>query len=236
MPVNPGPGFAAHRDDDAVAPRDARHEPTPASHRNAVSTRLLLVRHGEIDANVSKRWHGSTDGPLTLRGIEQARRVAEHLARTRPDVTAVHTSPLRRARDTAVPIAAALAVPVVVTPGLAEYGIGVLEGETYADLAATHRFFEQSVADVDWAPPGGESLGAVGARVVAAWRAIRAAHAGGEIVVVSHGAAIGIGLAVLLRDDPRAWSSYHLRNTSVTEIVLEPAPRLLAFDLVEHLD
>jgi probable phosphoglycerate mutase len=194
------------------------------------------MRHGEIDANVSKRWHGSTDGPLTPRGIEQARRVAEHLARTRPDVASVHTSPLQRARDTAAPIAAALGVPVVLAPGLVEYGIGVLEGETYADLVATHRFFEQSAADLDWAPPGGESLRAVGARVVAAWRTIAVTHAGGEIVVVSHGAAIGIGLAVLLKDDPRAWSSYHLRNTSVTEIVLEPAARLLAFDLVEHLD
>ncbi len=200
-----------------------------------MTTRLLLVRHGEIDANVTRRWHGSTDGVLTSRGVEQARRVAAHLARTRPDVAAVHTSPLRRARDTAAPIGAALGVPVLVTPGLAEYGIGVLEGETYDDLAATHRFFEQSVANLDWAPPGGESLGAVGARVVAAWRAIAAAHAGDQIVAVSHGAAIGIGLAVLLGDDPRAWSRYHLRNTSVTEIVLEPAPRLLAFDVVEHL-
>jgi probable phosphoglycerate mutase len=200
-----------------------------------VTTRLLLVRHGEIDANVHQRWHGSTDGPLTPRGAEQARRVASHLARTRPDVAAVHTSPLRRARDTAAPIADALGVPLLVTPGLAEYGIGVLEGETFADLAATHRFFEQSVADVEWAPPGGESLRAVGTRVVAAWHGIAASHAAAEVVLVSHGAAIGVGLAMLFGDDPRAWSSYRLRNTSVTEIVLDPAPRLLAFDLVDHL-
>jgi broad specificity phosphatase PhoE len=200
-----------------------------------VTTRLLLVRHGQIDANIDNRWHGSTDGELTARGLEQARLVAGHLARTRPDVAAVHTSPLKRARDTAAPIAAALRVPVFVTPGLAEYGIGVLEGETFADLAAIHRFFEQSVADVEWAPPGGESLSAVGARVVGAWREIADAHRGVEVVVVSHGAAIGIGLALLLKDDPRAWSSYKLRNTSVTEVELDPAPRLLAFDLVEHL-
>src|SRR5262249_31179806 len=152
---------------------------------------------------------------------EQAQRVATHLARTRPETVAVYTSPLKRARDTAEPIGAALGVPVVVTPGLAEYSIGVLEGETFADLADVHRFFEQSVADVDWAPQGGESLGTVGARVVAAWRSIAAMHAGREVVIVSHGAAIAIGLAVLLKDDLRAWSSYRLRNTSVTEIVVE---------------
>jgi len=54
--------------------------------------------------------------------------------------------------------------------------------------------------------------------------------------VEATGAAIGIGLAVLLKDDPRGWSSYRLRNTSVTEIVLEPAPAILAFDLVDARD
>jgi broad specificity phosphatase PhoE len=200
-----------------------------------VSARLLLVRHGQITANLDNRWHGSTDGDLTPRGLEEAKLVATHIARTRPNVRAVHSSPLKRAHDTATPIAAALGVPIFVNPGLVEYGIGELEGETFADLAAVHRFFEQSVADVGWAPPGGESLGAVGTRVVGAWREIAHRHPGEEVVVVSHGAAIGIGLAALFDDDPRAWSRYRLRNTSVTEIVMEPAPALLAFDLVDHL-
>jgi broad specificity phosphatase PhoE len=53
---------------------------------------------------------------------------------------------------------------------------------------------------------------------------------------VSHGAAIAIGLASLLEGDPRLWPRYRLRNTSVTEIVLEPQPSLIAFDLVHHLE
>src|SRR5215831_1351395 len=166
-----------------------------------IPTRLILVRHGQITANVDARWHGSTDGALTERGHEEARLVATHLACTRPDVTAVCTSPLQRARATAAAIAAALCVPVVVEPGLAEYGIGVLENETYEDLAGRHRFFEQAEADLDWAPPGGESLNAVGERVLAAWRSIAQRHAD-PAVVVSHGAAIAIGLAALLDHDP----------------------------------
>lgn len=200
-----------------------------------MTSRLLLVRHGQIYANLDNRWHGSTDGDLTPQGLEEARLVAAHIARTRPHVAAVHTSPLKRARDTAAPIAAALGVAVIVTPGLAEYGIGILENETFADLAARHRFFEQSVADLEWAPPGGESLRNVGTRVLAAWRDIAQQRPANEVVVVSHGAAIGVGLAVLFKHDPRAWSSYRLRNTSITEIVLEPAPQLLALDLVDHL-
>lgn len=200
-----------------------------------MTTRLLLVRHGQIEANLDHRWNGSTDKSLTGQGLQEAERVAAHLARTRPQVEAVYTSPAERARSTAAPIAAALAVPLIVAPGLAEYAIGVLEGESYADLAAQHRFFEQAEADLTWAPPGGESLDAVGTRVLATWRKIADEHPGAEVVAVSHGAAIAIGLAVLLQDSPRGWPRYRLRNTSVTEIVLDP-PRLLALDLVEHLD
>jgi probable phosphoglycerate mutase len=199
-----------------------------------MTTRLLLVRHGQIDANIESRWHGSTDGELTTQGRDEARRVAAHLARTRPDVAAVYSSPLKRARDTAAPIAEALGINVIVAPGLAEYSIGVLENETFADLAGRHRFFEQADADVGWAPPGGESLSAVATRVVATWRDITRRHPGTEVALVSHGAAIATGLATLLDGDPRRWPSYRLRNTSVTEIVLEPKPALVAFDLVEH--
>lgn len=200
-----------------------------------MSTRLLLVRHGQIDANIESRWHGSTDGDLTAQGHEEARRVARHLARTRPAVAAVYTSPLKRARDTAGPIAEALGAPLVVAPGLAEYAIGVLENETFADLAGRHRFFAQADADPAWAPPGGESLEAVAARVLATWRDVAGRHPGHEVALVSHGAAIATGLATLLDGDARQWPRYRLRNTSVTEIVLEPAPALLAFDLVDHL-
>jgi probable phosphoglycerate mutase len=201
-----------------------------------MSTRLLVLRHGEIDANLDQRWHGSTDSCLTARGHDQARRLAMHLARTHPGVVAVHTSPLERAQQTARPIAAALDVPLIISADLRELGIGVFENASYVDLAGRHRFFEQIAADLDWAPSGGESLGAVAARVVAAWRAIAGAHPAAEVVAVSHGAAIAAGLALLLDHDPRMWTRYHQRNTSVSELELEPTPRVLAFDRVDHLD
>lgn len=198
-----------------------------------MTARLLLVRHGQIEANITHRWHGSTDEGLTEQGREDARRVADFLGRTRPQVEAVYTSPAQRAHSTATAIAAKLAVPLVIEAALAEYGIGILEGESFADLAGRHRFFEQADADLTWAPPGGESLETVGTRVVAAWETIASAHPGGEVVVVSHGAAIAIGLSVLLHDGPRGWPRYRLRNGSVTEIELEPSPRLVALDVIQ---
>jgi len=104
--------------------------------RTEMTTRLILVRHGQIEANIDHRWNGSTDNGLTGQGLEESRRVAAHLARTRPGVEAVYTSPAVRARSTATLIAAELAVPLIVAPGLAEYAIGILEGESFADLAA----------------------------------------------------------------------------------------------------
>ena len=207
----------------------------PLETQPAPPARLLLVRHGQIAANVDRRWHGSTDEDLTELGREQALRLANHLARMHANAVAVYTSPAKRARDTAEPIAQALRVPLVLEPGLAEYGIGVLENKSYADLVERHRFFEQADADLAWAPSGGESLGDVGERVIAAWRTIAHGHPGKAVVVVSHGAAIGAGLAALLHDDPRGWPRYHVRNASVTEVELEPVPRVVAFDVVDHV-
>lgn len=202
-----------------------------------MSTRLILVRHGQIPANVDHRWHGSTDDALTDRGLEEARRVAAYLARTHPLIAAVYTSPASRARSTATPIAAALGVPLLEAPGLAEYAIGVLEGTSFADLSMQHRFFEQADADFRWAPPGGESLDAVAKRVVETWRQIARSHPDAEVVAVSHGAAIAVGLAMLLHGAPRGWPRYSSRNASVSEIVFrEPSPQLLTFNVVEHLE
>lgn len=199
-----------------------------------MSARLLLVRHGQIPANLEQRWHGSTDHGLTEQGRWQAQQVAAFIARTRPDVAAIYSSPLQRAVATARAIGEALGIPVMQSPGLAEYGIGVFENERFSDLADRHRFFAQA-EDLAWAPAGGESLGGVAERVVAAWREITGAHPGREVVAVSHGAAIAIGIARLMHDDPRKWTGYHTRNTSITEVALDPTPQVLRFDALDHL-
>jgi broad specificity phosphatase PhoE len=202
---------------------------------DVTTTRLLLVRHGQIAANVAKVWHGSTDSQLTETGQAQARQVAAYLARSRPAVRGIYASPLTRARHTADAIAAAIGLTPRIDPGLAEYGIGTFEGESYADLGGRHAFFERAHGDLDWAPDGGESLRAVADRTLAAWRAIAASHPDGDVVVVTHGAALAAGLATLLHDDPRQWQRYHTRNASVTELTLVPVA-LVDFDRADHLD
>lgn len=196
---------------------------------------LVLVRHGEIAANAARIWHGSTDSELTDLGHEQAGRTALHLSQRRPQPVALYTSPLSRTRATAARIGEHLGLDPRIEPGLAEYGIGELEGESYADLARVHRFFERIASDPGFAPPGGESPRQLIARVGDALRRIALAHRGEQVVVVSHGAALGFTLGSLLDGDTNQWQRYHLANCAVSELVLEPAPRLLSWNRTEHL-
>lgn len=196
---------------------------------------LVLVRHGEIAANAARIWHGSTDSHLTELGVAQAGRTAAHLAAREPRPLALYTSPLARTRATAAAIAARLGLEARIEPGLAEYGIGELEGQSYADLFQVHRFFERITADAEFAPPGGESPRQVIARVSDALARIARAHRGEQVVVVSHGAALGLALGALIDGDWNQWQRYHLSNCALSELVLEPAPRLLSWNKTEHL-
>lgn len=198
--------------------------------------RLLLVRHGEIEANRTRVWHGWTDSALTEQGHVQARLVGAHLARTRPGIAAVYSSPLARARDTAAAIGSALALPTRVERDLMEYGVGELEGISYRALFTRHGFFERIREDPDYAPPGGESPNQVSGRMLEALARISRAHPGEDVVAVGHGAALALALATLLDSDARDWQEYHKANCALSELVLEPAPALLSFNQTDHLD
>jgi probable phosphoglycerate mutase len=88
---------------------------------------FYFVRHGETESNVLGIVAGSTDVLLTEHGRAQARTAADTLKAA--GITAVYSSPLRRARDTADCIGGALALPVTVIAELAERNWGELEGK-----------------------------------------------------------------------------------------------------------
>ncbi|MDP9251443.1 MAG: histidine phosphatase family protein, partial [Chloroflexota bacterium] len=83
---------------------------------------FYFVRHGESEANVARRFAGRTDSPLTERGRQQARAVAEALVSERFD--RVISSPLSRCRDTALVIAQRQQLPVDLEPDLVEIDVG----------------------------------------------------------------------------------------------------------------
>ena len=191
-----------------------------------MSTLFTFVRHGQIQANVDQRWHGSTDSPLTAIGRTQAQRLAAHLSDTRAEFDAVYARPLQRTRDTAAAVAAALGLPLMLDARLREYGVGELEVG----------FFERISRDRHHAPAGGESLHDVVSRMCAVVEAVADDHPGQRVLMVGHGAAFGILLGHLLDDDPMAWTKYALANCSISEFRLRPAPALLSLNRTDHLD
>ncbi len=202
--------------------------------------RLLLLRHGQIRANVEGRWHGSTDSPLTWRGRRQADRTARHLARAHPQIVGVYSSPLARCRHTAERVAQQLGLEAQLREGLREYGIGEWEGMQFAHLAETHDFVARASKDPDFAPPGGESLAEVASRIASAVRDIHRHHlethgSEAQVVLVSHGAAMAVLLGEILQQSPARWTDYHFANCSLTELVLSPAPYVNFFNSTQHL-
>ena len=198
-------------------------------------TLLLLIRHGQIEANVTRHWHGSTDSPLTADGKLQAERTARHLATRVESISAIYSSPLKRTLHTARAIGRHHSLELLEEPLLREYAIGELEGVHYGDLAREHRFFERVAADLHFTPQGGESILEVATRMTEGLQRIANRHAGEVIAVVSHGAALAIALAQFLDADPLAWTNYTVENCSVSELVLHPTPRLMVFNDTAHL-
>lgn len=133
----------------------------PAACTSAAAVRSLwLVRHGESTWNTLGLAQGHNDqARLTARGLRQAAEVARQFRGIQ--VRAVYASDLRRARQTAAPLAAAAGLPVVLDARLRERSLGVLEGTpanghgpsaTGLDLAAG------LLVDPDRRPRGGESV------------------------------------------------------------------------------
>ncbi len=150
--------------------------------------RLFLVRHGEATANIEMRYLGSQDDALTGQGIWQAEQLAHAFSQL--PITAVYTSPLRRATMTAAAIAQACNLPIQADVRLREGAFGTWEGLTRAEVLARSAqdaaLLAQWEHDPDCAPPQGDSLKTVQVRSQACIHALHARHPGDWIVLVSH--------------------------------------------------
>jgi 2,3-bisphosphoglycerate-dependent phosphoglycerate mutase len=153
-------------------------------------TVLYFVRHGEADSNFRGTIGGHSPVALTERGHRQAALTAEALVRAQP--TAVVSSDLVRATQTADPIARATGHALELDPGLRERSLGVFDGLAFTEAEARYpEAWKRLMArDAEHVPEGGESTDAVYQRVSAAIDRLIARHAGGRVVVVTHGLAL----------------------------------------------
>ena len=129
-------------------------------------TEIWIVRHGQTDWNVEGRYQGQADRPLNAVGLAQAQQAAEQLRRR--DFAAIYSSDLQRARVTAEIIAGQLGLPVQVDRRLREVNQGEWEGLLTADIEQRYaeEWAERRADRLHAAPPGGESLAQVAARVL----------------------------------------------------------------------
>ena len=148
--------------------------PHPAS---LAQQAFWFLRHGETDWNAKGWSQGNVDIPLNPTGIAQAK-AAAILMRNR-GVAAIVTSPLSRARDTALAVAAVLNLPVEFDEGLREVAFGSQEGKPMT------AWFAEWVAGA-YTPADAESFTALRARAVAAVN--RALTRPAPVLVVAHGA------------------------------------------------
>jgi len=182
--------------------------------------KIILVRHGETEANRRRCFADSDEIPLTDAGRLQAHTLASRLAKEfRADV--VLSSEFTRARQTSEIIARILGLPFEVIPGIHERNFGCLRGRAY------ERMGEAMVADTRydpakawlWAPEGGESLADVQRRAMAALESARVRHTGRQVVVVCHGAVIQAVCAHITGE----WTeSFVPPNCGVVEIEYAP--------------
>lgn len=147
---------------------------------------LLLARHGETDLNTQDRWQGRIDAPLNAAGQAQAQCLADSLPE---GIDAIVASPMRRARQTAAPVAQRRGMAGALDEDFRERDFGVFDGLTAAEAAQQFPALAALNAAYRWdmEPSGAEPTRAVVARVARGLERLRAQHAGRTVLLVSHG-------------------------------------------------
>jgi glucosyl-3-phosphoglycerate phosphatase len=161
--------------------------------------RLVVLRHGRTEWNATGRGQGHADIPLDETGHAQAAAAAPYLASLQP--VAVVTSDLARARETCAYVEETTGLTAVADPRLREFDIGQRQGLTMPEFA--ERYPEEHAAwargDGSQRLPGAEIASEVTARMLPALRDTLDGLGPGETaVVVTHGAALKVGVVALL--------------------------------------
>jgi probable phosphoglycerate mutase len=188
---------------------------------------LLMTRHAETVWHAENRYAGVSDIDLTPNGKAQAQRLADWV-RTRP-IDAVVCSPVRRARETAAPSAAAAGVEIEVDDDLREVGFGIAEGRTLAELDpdVVARFRADPVAHPF---PGAEQPTLAAQRCAAALRRIGTRYGDAAVLVVAHNTLLRLGLCTLLGLPVARYRFVfpRLDNVAITEVEVPADPDLPA--------
>jgi broad specificity phosphatase PhoE len=192
-------------------------------------TRLLLIRHGEVEDRYHRVFGGRIDMALSERGHRQARHLAEYLPPGSLD--AIYASPMRRAQQTLEPLAQHGRQPPVTHADLREVDFGDWTGLKWDEVR--ERF---NVSAFEWlaqielgAIRNGECGRRLRARVEPCLRSILAQHAGQTVAAVCHGGVIRMILAILLDLPLSKTAAFEIDYASLTETHVNEARTEIQF-------
>ena len=201
-------------------------------------TRIIAVRHGETSWNVDARIQGQTDIGLNDTGRWQARRVGQALAGE--PISAVYTSDLGRARETAESIGEVSGVAPIPHQGLRERSFGMFEGKTFDEIHQTwpdhaHNWRKRIP---EWEPPqGGESLLQLRERVTRTMSDLAARHRGEQIAVVAHGGVLDTLYRIATGQEVNSPRTWELPNGAINRLLWTPEGfTLVGWSDTQHLD
>jgi len=199
--------------------------------------KVILVRHGETDWNLSRRIQGGgSDTQLNQKGRQQAESLALRLKQEK--IQAIYSSPLQRARDTARAIARYYQLPVEIEPSLKEIEVGALEGMSIADVGKHLSEFLVKHKQDEELPrlPGGESLTEVQQRVWGAIQRLVDRHNDGVLVIVGHYFSVLTAICSVLNLPLAQIDKLRLNSGSLSIITFDgQTPRLVLFNDTCHL-
>ena len=180
---------------------------------------LMLVRHGETEWNVQRRYQGQSDVPLSEIGNQQAESIAGRLAGQ--EIGAIYASDLKRAWQTAQVIAAQIGLDVISEPRLRELKFGILEGLTFEE--AEEKYPEMITAwldDFNNTPERAETIDMFNARIVSLLDDLKVKHDEQVVLLVGHGGSLSeILRAVLGLSLEKRWY-IQMENASLSEVLI----------------
>lgn len=184
-----------------------------------MSTKVILIRHGETDWSYQKRYCGFTDIDLNEKGRQQARRLLKRLSKEK--IHKVYSSDMKRTLQFAEIVFKDL--PAEEMLDLREMNFGIFEGLTYKDIMEKYpKVYREWLGNpLDIIVPRGESLKTLARRVRKALKRILSQNSDKKVAVFTHGGPIRVILCDILELDLKeVWKiEQGLASISIIEFV-----------------
>ncbi len=199
--------------------------------------RTYFVRHGETDWNIEGRLQGTTDVELNAKGLAQAGLLAERLAGEN-GFAALYTSPLRRASVTSDIIGGRVGLTPIADGRLVERSMGDVEGMTGPEVALRFpefgKLWHKGAKRVPF--PSEEPREHFQARIEGFLQDLQSRHTEGQVIVVMHGGAMGMIMALVMRLDLELRLPFWFDNASINIVEFGgPVARVLTLNDTCHL-